>query len=283
MNDDIDLTHLRTWIGRHQVAEDVVSPSLVDRFNATMGLTAEPARVGEAAPRLLHFCLCLTVAPTWQLGPDGHPGRGGFLPPVPLPRRMWASSKISFDGDLKVGEAIQRKSVVASVEVKQGSGGALCFVDIDHHIIADGRDAVTERQTLVYRQPADAAAKEASADVASQGETVASVDMTPPLLFRYSAITFNAHRIHYDLSYATGEEGYPGRVVQGPLQATLLFHHAARCHGRAPDSFAFRGLSPAIAGAPLALHAGPLTDGRMNLWSAMPEGAVAMQAQAEWR
>lgn len=282
MNDEIDLTHLRTWIGRRQVAEDVVSPLLVDRFNATMGPKAEPARVGEAAPRLLHFCLCLTVAPAWELGPDGHPARGGFLPPVPMPRRMWASSKIVFDGDMKVGEAVRRESVVASVEIKQGSGGTLCFVDIDHHIVTDGRDAVTERQTLVYRQPA-AAGKGSSADVAPQGETVASVDMTPPLLFRYSAITFNAHRIHYDLPYATEEEGYPGLVVQGPLQATLLFQHAARCRGRAPDSFSFRGLSPATAGAPLTLHAGPLTDGRMDLWSAMPDGPVAMQAKAEWR
>lgn len=282
MNDEIDLTHLREWIGRRQVAEDVVSPSLVDRFNATIGLKAAPARVGESAPRLLHFCLCITVAPAWELGPDGHAARGGFLPPVPLPRRMWASSKIAFDGDLKVGEAVRRESAVASVEIKQGSGGTLCFVDIDHRIVADGRDAVTERQTLVYRQPA-AAGTRPSADVAPQGETVASVDMTPPLLFRYSAITFNSHRIHYDLPYATEEEGYPGLVVHGPLQATLLFQHAARCQGRAPDSFSFRGLSPATAGAPLALHAGPLTDGRMDLWSAMPDGPVAMQAKAEWR
>lgn len=282
MNDEIDLTHLREWIGRRQVGEDMVSPSLVDRFNATLGLDAAPARMGEAAPRLLHFCLCLTVAPAWGLGPDGHPARGGFLPPVPLPRRMWASSKIAFDGDLKVGEAVKRESAIASVEIKQGSGGPLCFVEIDHHIVADGREAVTERQTLVYRQPAGAG-KGSSADAAPQAEREASVDMTPALLFRYSAITFNAHRIHYDLPYATEEEGYPGLVVQGPLQATLLFQHAARCQGRAPDRFSFRGLSPAIAGARLALHAGPLSDGRMDLWSAMPGGPVAMQAKAEWQ
>lgn len=282
MTEELDLDHLRDWIGRNQVAEDMVSPSLVDRFNATLGLNTTPAQMGDAAPRLLHFCLCLTVAPAGELGPDGHPARGGFLPPVPLPRRMWASSRIVFDGDLTVGEAVRRESTVASVEIKQGGGGTLCFVEIDHRFIVQARDAVTERQTIVYRQPAGPG-KGTSADVAPPGETVACVDMTSPLLFRYSAITFNAHRIHYDLPYATEEEGYPGLVVHGPLQATLLFQHAARCRGRAPVSFSFRGLSPAIAGSPLALHAAPLTDGRMELWSAMPDGPVAMKAMAEWR
>lgn len=282
MSDDIDLAHLREWIGRTQVAEDIVTPSLVDRFNATIGLEAAPARMGEAAPRLLHFCLCLAAVAGSDLGPDGHPHRGGFLPAVPLPRRMWAGSTIAFDGDLAVGEAVRRESTIASVEMKEGRGGTLCFVEVDHRIVADGRDAVTERQTLVYREP-PSAAQSKPPEAARRGETVASVAMTSPLLFRYSAITFNAHRIHYDRPYAIEEEGYPGLVVQGPLQATLLYHFAARCCGTAPDSFTFRGLSPAIGDQSLELHAGAQRDGQLDLWSAAPDGPVAMQASANWR
>lgn len=282
MTSDIDLDHLREWVGREQVAADIVSASLVDRFNATIGLDKEPARAGEAAPRLIHFCLCVDAVPVASLGPDGHPARGDFLPPVPLPRRMWASSKFAFDRELRVGDAIRRESRVASIDLKHGRTGALCFVDVEHRIIAPDGTAVTERQTLVYRQPAgEGEAKKE--DAAPRGEHVTSVDPAPPLLFRYSALTFNSHRIHYDLPYAIGEEGYPGLVVHGPLQATLLLHFAAKCQGRAPDSFSFRGLAPAIAGTPLELHAGPLADGAMELWSAAPGGPIAMQAHAEWR
>ncbi len=284
MSTDIDLAHLQQWIGRTQVAEDVVAPSLVDRFNATIGLDACRARAGDVAPRLIHFCLCVDAVPTAALGADGHPARGDFLPPVPLPRRMWASSALQFEGDLRVGDAVRRHSRVASVEVKQGKGGALCFVKVEHRITANDQPVVTETQTIVYRDAAAGASAPAPApDPAPQGVDVTRVDIAPPLLLRYSALTFNAHRIHYDLPYATGEEGYPGLVVHGPLQATLLFHFAARCHdGRAPDRFSFRGVAPAFGGAPLDLHAGHMEAGKLDLWSAAPQGPIAMQAEAEW-
>lgn len=284
MSTDIDLAHLQQWIGRTQVAEDVVAPSLVDRFNATIGLDAGRARGGDVAPRLIHFCLCVDAVPIAALGADGHPARGDFLPPVPLPRRMWASSALQFEGDLRVGDAVRRHSRVASVEVKQGKGGALCFVKVEHRITANDQPVVTETQTIVYRDAAAGASAPAPApDPAPQGVDVTRVDIAPPLLLRYSALTFNAHRIHYDLPYATGEEGYPGLVVHGPLQATLLFHFAARCHdGRAPDRFSFRGVAPAFGGAPLDLHAGHMEAGKLDLWSAAPQGPIAMQAEAEW-
>lgn len=284
MSTDIDLAHLQQWIGRTQVAEDVVAPSLVDRFNATIGLDAGRARGGDVAPRLIHFCLCVDAVPIAALGADGHPARGDFLPPVSLPRRMWASSALQFEGDLRVGDAVRRHSRLASVEVKQGKGGVLCFVKVEHRITANDQPVVTETQTIVYRDAAAGASAPAPApDPAPQGVDVTRVDISPPLLLRYSALTFNAHRIHYDLPYATGEEGYPGLVVHGPLQATLLFHFAARCHdGRAPDRFAFRGIAPAFCGVPLDLHAGHMEAGKLALWSAAPQGPIAMQAEAEW-
>ncbi|HEY5677795.1 MAG TPA: MaoC family dehydratase N-terminal domain-containing protein [Myxococcales bacterium] len=283
MSQELALDHLRQWIGREQAIEDVVTPSLVDRFNATIGLAAEPARGGDVAPRLIHFCLCLDAVPITRLGFDGHPARGDFLPPVPLPRRMWASSKLQFEGDIRVDDAVRRESRVASVEFKQGRGGALCFVRVEHRILTNGRTAVTEQQTLVYRDAAGAGSQDAP-EPAPRGEQVASIDPSPLLLFRYSALTFNAHRIHYDLPYATGEEGYPALVIHGPLQATLLLHFAARSHGgRAPDSFSFRGGAPAFCGAPLELHAGPRSGERLELWSAAPTGPIAMQARAEWK
>lgn len=280
MSEAIDLEHLREWIGREQLAEDVVTPGLVDRFCATLGL-AEPAE--GLAPRLIHFCLCLDAVPTASLGLDGHPERGGFLPPVPLPRRMWASSTLAFDGDIAIGAPVRRKSTIADVTLKQGRGGALCFVDVDHRITADGRVAVTERQTLVYRA-ADRRDSTTNAPVAAgQGRARQRVEITPALLFRYSALTFNAHRIHYDLPYATREERYPALVVHGPLQASLLLHFAATCNGgRAPDRFSFRGQSPAFGDAPLDLHAGDIADDVLDLWSATPGGPVAMAAKAEW-
>ena len=289
MSEALDVEHLRQWIGRKQVVEDVLPPGLVNRFNATFGLGSQPARPGDPAPRLIHFCLCLDAAPTGGLGADGHPARGAFLPPVPLPRRMWAGSDIVFSGDVRVGDTILRESRIASVELKQGRGGTLCFVSVDHSISAGGAVVVTERQNLVYRDaagPAPASALAAAPVAAPRGEGVESIDLSEPLLFRYSALTFNAHRIHYDLPYATGEEGYPALVVHGPLQATLLLHFAARRTGRAPDRFAFRGIAPAFCRGALELHAGPLAEGdgaaALEVWSAEPAGPVAMQAKAEW-
>lgn len=279
---ELNLDHLKQWIGRERVMEDVVTHALVDRFNATIGLEGSRASAGDVAPRLIHFCLCVDAVPTSGLGVDGHPAKGDFLPPVPLPRRMWASSALQFDGDIRVGDAVRRNSRVASVEVKQGTGGTLCFVKVDHRIIVQDRQAVTEQQTLVYRDGGGSGSAPVR-DVAPRGEQVAVVDVTPPLLFRYSSLTFNAHRIHYDLPYATEEEGYPGLVVHGPLQATLLYHFAARCNGdHAPDRFSFRGVAPAFCGTPLELHAGAVASGRLDLWSAAQQSAVAMQAQAEW-
>ena len=269
------------WIGREEAAEDVLTPALAARFHATLALPGVAPHEGEPAPRLIHFCLCQSVAPADALGEDGHPARGGFLPPVALPRRMWAGSEIAFAGDLTVGDHVRRTSRIVDVVEKEGRSGTLCFVTVDHRIDANGATMVRERQSIVYRDAGGAAPP--SADAATAGTAVETIVPTPTLLFRYSALTFNGHRIHYDRDYATGVEGYPGLVVHGPLQATLLLHLAARVRGAPPDDFTFRSASPLFDGQPMQLHAGDVIDGRLDLWTAGAGGPVATRAQARWR
>ena len=239
------------WIGREQVQRDVLTSALLARFRATFNSDDN----GDVAPQGIHWCLCTPDTATADLDTDGHPKRGGFLPPVPLPRRMWASSKLTFHAPIRVGAAIERRSIIADINEKTGGSGPLVFVQVDHDTTSNGVLAVSERQTLVYR----AASTAAPAPLGSGGPALSdwewqrSLGPTAPLLFRYSALTFNSHRIHYDLPYATGEEGYRGLVVHGPLTASLLLDLAARELGaNRLANFAFRGVSPAISGE--ALH-----------------------------
>lgn len=215
-------------------------------------------------PQGIHFALCTPEAPTALLGEDGHPARddspGSFLPPFPMPRRMWASSKMQFYAPIAIGAVIERRSRIAAVSEKTGGSGRLAFVDVEHTTRANGTVAVIETQTLVYRE---AAAPDAPLSPPLPGEgrfDPAGWDahraLTPDarLLFRYSALTFNTHRIHYDAPYAEQTERYRGLVVHGPLTASLLLQLAAQELGaNRLRSFAFRGLSPAIAGEPLHL------------------------------
>ncbi|MEP3758662.1 MAG: MaoC family dehydratase N-terminal domain-containing protein, partial [Marinomonas sp.] len=218
-------------------------------------------------PQGVHFALCCPDAPTAALGPDGHPKRddsaSSFMPPIPeniMPRRMWASSKIAFHAPINVGAAIERTSTVASIKEKSGGSGSLIFVNVDHATHADGALAVKETQTLVYRAaaPADAplsppALGEPNFDP-SQWDAHRVITPDPRLLFRFSALTFNTHRIHYDAPYAGDEERYRGLVVHGPLTASLLLQLVASQLGdNALLTFQFRGMSPAIADEPLHL------------------------------
>ena len=285
MSFGIDIDRLRSWIGREQSSADVVSATLVTQFRATFDLPAGPAAVGDIAPRLVHFCLCQPAAATASLSTDGHPERGGFLPPVPLPRRMWARSEIEFLGELRIGDAVSRKSTIIDITAKTGRSGPPCFVTIRHEMTVAGRLLVSERQTLVYRAPADEPGSRALAESpAPRGAQVEKVSFSAPILFRYSALTFNTHRIHYDLPYATLAEGYRGLVVHGPLQATLLLQLAARHNaGRMPDWFMFTAKAPVICGEPYELHAGAIEGGELSLWTAAGGGPTAMQATAGWR
>jgi 3-methylfumaryl-CoA hydratase len=215
-------------------------------------------------PQGYHWCLALPDAPTAGLGEDGHPLRdaspASFLPPVPHPRRMWASSKVEFVAPLRFGAEIARRSQVASIAAKTGASGPLVFVEIAHETLSDGELAVREVQSLVYRDPAPAGVPLAppapGSDVFDPTGWDAHRALSPgeALLFRFSALTFNSHRIHYDAPYAMKVEGYRGLVVHGPLTATLLLDLARRERGdNNLRSFAFRGISPAIAGETLHL------------------------------
>lgn len=286
MNNDIDLPYLREWIGREDVSTEVLTPTLVDRYRQTLDLSATRSAVGDSAEGLVHFCLCQPTVPTAQLGADGHPVKGGFLPPIPLPRRMWAESDIHFHSPVQVGEHVKRTSRISDVALKNGRSGSLCFVSVSHDLTSGSRVLITERQTLVYRaferSPATSEPPPPPAP-APRGDVVQERHLSAALLFRYSALTFNAHRIHYDLPYATLEEGYRGLVVHGPLQATLLFHLATeQQNGRAPSHFRFRGLSPAVAETPLILHAQKSGLDHMTIWTAHPGGPIAMTAEAHW-
>ena len=248
------------WIGREARAKDRLDEGLADRWLATFDLAKPHPPI---MPQGIHFALCTPEAPTAALGEDGHPLRdesaNSFLPPFPMPRRMWASSKIAFHAPIAIGAVIERVSRVAAVSEKEGGSGRLAFVDVEHVTKANGTIAVIETQTLVYRDAAapDAALSPPPGEGAFSPEGWdAHRELTPDarLLFRYSALTFNTHRIHYDAPYAREVERYRGLVVHGPLTASLLLQLAARELGENRlRSFNFRGLSPAIAGEVLHL------------------------------
>lgn len=248
------------WIGREDVRHDHIDPSAVNRWLATLDRAA-PA--DGSVPQAYHWCLCLPDAPTAILGADGHPVRensdDSFLPPIPLPRRMWAASKVEFVAPLRPGQSVMRSSRVVSITEKQGGSGKLVFAEVAHETHGDGELAVREIQSIVFREPAPAGAPPAPPPAsgnfdASGWDAHRMLVPSEALLFRYSALTFNSHRIHYDLPYATEEEGYRGLVVHGPLTATLLLDLAQRHFGdNHLKKFDFRGTLPAICGEELHL------------------------------
>lgn len=293
------------WVGRSETREDVLTAGLVARHRATLNAPA-----GDAPLPGIHWCLCLPDAPMDALGEDGHPRRvglptgkaegpvdrpteqaqdnrdklGGFLPPIALPRRMWASSKVEFLAPIGVGAAVRRTSRILSINEKSGSSGALAFVDVEHASFVGGNIAVREVQTLVYRAanaavPAFIAPRTGAADVAAR-EWDEHLVLTPDSaqLFRYSALTFNSHRIHYDLPYAREVEGYAGLVVHGPLTASLLLQFATQRFG-AIARLAFRGQSPAFCGEALTLVA-RREGASITLGALGPDGTVAVKAEA---
>lgn len=288
----IDIESLRGWIGREEEVHDTVDLRLARSLAATLG--DDPAAVADGAPAPLcvHWCLAPAIVPEAETGPDGHPARGGFLPPVPLPRRMWAGGEILFETPLRVGDPVMRRSRIEDVVLKTGRSGALCFVTVRHRYEVAGVLAIDERHDIVYRDaetpgsPATAAPAPAPAPIepapGEEGTVERSVRPTSLTLFRYSALTFNGHRIHYDPAYAKAEEHYPGLVVHGPLQATLLARLAGEILGTPPRRFAYRGVRPFFLGGPLRLSASPTGQDRagLRLRSIGADGLTRMDAEA---
>lgn len=276
---DIDLEHLRDWIGKERTVEDVVTPRLAASLAAILDEPMDFA-TGAPAPTGIHWCLCPDIAPMSGLGPDGHPARGDFLPPVPYPRRMWAGGELRFSGDFQVGDTVRRTSRIDDVTVKHGRSGSLCFVQVSHRYETPRGLALGERHDIVYRQMESAAgAPQAPATPPQKSTRQVPVMADPVLLMRYSAATFNGHRIHYDRDYCVAVEGYPGLIVHGPLQATLLLHLARQANGGAyPENFAFRGVSPLFDGQSFTVNAGSGTP--LDLWVADANGRATMTATA---
>lgn len=276
-----DIGRLQDWIGREETANDHLSPTLVERFNATFDLGSS-LTLGEVAPPLIHFCLCHSPAPTSQLGHDGHPPRGGFLPPTPLPRRMWVGGEVTWISDLRIGDVVERRSVITEITQKSGRTGDLIFVTIQHEFKSNGTTALLERQDLVFRPSVTRTTpKEMGVPPATVGNETRLIAASPPFLFRYSALTFNGHRIHYDDPYAREEEAYPGLIVHGPLQATLLALFAAESKNHNPTNFTFRSMSPISNRGNFSINARWQGE-ELELWTAAEGGPVAMKATARW-
>lgn len=260
-------------IGRCQTQHDEVSPRLLRGLAATLGV-GEPTTL----PALWHWMLFQDWVAAEGLGPDGHPRRGGFLPPVhDLPRRMWAGGRVSFHAALHAGDRVRRTSTILDVVEKQGGSGRLVFVTVGHTIEGPAGLAIEEQQDVVYRGADGAAVKPAPpASAAPAGALQAEVVPDPVVLFRYSALTGNGHRIHYDMDYVRDIEGYPGLVVHGPLQATWL---AGLLAAEPIARFTFRGRRPAFHGAALRIEAWRDAQG-WQLRSLDPSGTVCMEAEA---
>jgi 3-methylfumaryl-CoA hydratase len=274
------MTELRDWIGRSEIAVDVATAGVYHRLAGVLDHETPPWPSGEAPP-LGHWLNFLPEARQGDLGEDGHPKRGGFLPPVNLPRRMWAGSRLRFHAAIPFGEEIVRRSTILSVEPKSGRSGEMVFVTVEHAISAAGVLAVMEEQDIVYREaPKPGAAAPAPASERSpKPDWTRVVTPDPVLLFRYSALTYNAHRIHYDRDYARAEEGYPGLVVHGPLIATLLLDHYLRRHPQARiASFSFRAQSPLFDIAPFILN-GRDNERGAELWASAEDGRLAITAR----
>jgi len=282
MTATLDLDHLRQWIGRSEEKADIVTAHLVRALRATLFMEIGEPKPGDAAPFTAHWCLAQPVYPMSQLGPDGHPTRGGFLPPVPLPRRMWAGGELEFIDTLRVGDEMKRSSRISDVTMKTGSTGVLCFVSVQHEVTTPRGTAIRERQDIVYRDMTTAAppAKSAAAPPSAKHRESHMADEV--LLFRYSALTFNGHRIHYDRDYVTKVEGYPGLIFHGPMQAAFLVEFAAKLHGgAAPKKITYRGVQPLFEGSEFSVNANDAGAG-LELWTANSEGSPTMKGNAVW-
>lgn len=280
----MELQHLRDWIGRAEKQVDYLGSASVAAMSATLDREDPDPVPGSELPPLWHWMLFAPKALARHLGPDGHPQRGGFLPPVPLPRRMWAGGRLEFHHPLHVGDELQRCSRIADVKVKEGRSGALVFVTVRHEIENARGLALTEEHDIVYRD-APAPGAPTPAPVAAPDDAAFSREIVPDpvLLFRYSALTFNGHRIHYDRSYVTEEEDYPGLVVHGPLIATLLLDLARRemPHARI-RRFAFKAVRPTFDIHRFSVHGRfDAAARRIHLWAADHEGWLTMEASAD--
>ena len=275
----------QAWVGRTQTEADWIAPSRVAAWHATFDREPTVVNEGDAVAPGFHWTLAPHLARESELGPDGHARRDfrSFLPPVPLARRLWAGSRVTFHQPLRVGDRVERSSVIVSVEEKRGRESPLVFVTVRHRYSGNGGVAIEEEQDLVYRDPPAAGAAAASSRNSAAAVLPAwqrTIHPTETLLFRYSALTLNTHRIHYDRRYAVEVEGYAGLVVHGPLIATLLLDLIS---SRVPGTiarFSFKALRPTFDTSDFAICGTAAGDGHYRLWSTDNQGDRAVEAEA---
>ncbi len=277
----IDIHYLRTWIGNSRADEDIISARTAGLLAATVDfIAADTIRDGEYLPPLWHWIYFLEGVPSSELGRDGHPLRGGFLPQVPLSNRMWAGGRLSFLAPVCIGSTVRKESKVLDVTYKRGRSGDLVFVTVLHELWSQQGDLlIQEEQDIVYKNatPSSAPSVVPTAAPDAQFSKIYIPDST--MLFRYSALTFNGHRIHYDLDYCREEEGYQNLVIHGPLNATMLAGYAEVVSGKRVRKFSYRGVSPALLGDSITLRAN-VRESEVSLYATLGNSTVCMQAEA---
>lgn len=277
-----ELERCKAWIGRSASTVDELALHPARAAAAMLDADGLQFESGAALPPLWHWFYFLATEPQSRLGEDGHPERGGFMPPVPLPRRMFAGSRMHFHQPLQLGVPATREGTIRNVAIKTGGSGALVFVTVGYQFRQDGKLCIDEEQDIVYKEagPAVPAPEIVDPAPAAPGSWCRTIEADSRLLFRFSALTFNAHRIHYDRPYASEEEGYPGLVVHGPLVAVLLADLVRRNTPQLIEAFSFRGKAPLFDLTPCRLK-GRLEENKVELEAYGPEGRVTMAATAK--
>ena len=283
MSTKVDIDHLRKWIGKIDNVTDYVTPIVEQRFRATLNMDIGNPKDGDPVTSGLHWMLGWNLVKNDELGVDSHPALGEFLPPVPLPRRMWAGSEIKVLKPIRVGDKVIKQSTVADIQVKEGRTGLLCFVTAEYNFLVNDEVTINEKHNIVYRDISKSGGGSGySKDIPEKADLSEKIFMHPTILFRYSAIGFVGHRIHYDHPYTVNEENYPGLIVHGPLQATYLLRAAEKLMGKPVKSFTHKVMAPVFADSEYMVGVDKMDDGSVSCWGATKEFGVTMRAEAKF-
>ena len=283
MSTKVDIDHLRKWIGKIDNVTDYVTPIVEQRYRATLNMDIGNPKDGDPVTSGLHWMLGWNLVKNDELGVDSHPALGEFLPPVPLPRRMWAGSEIKVLKPIRVGDKVIKQSTVADIQVKEGRTGLLCFVTAEYNFLVNDEVTINEKHNIVYRDISKSGGGSGySKDIPEKADLSEKIFMHPTILFRYSAIGFVGHRIHYDHPYTVNEENYPGLIVHGPLQATYLLRAAEKLMGKPVKSFTHKVMAPVFADSEYKVGVDKMDDGSVSCWGATKEFGVTMRAEAKF-
>ena len=283
MSTKVDIDHLRKWIGKIDNVTDYVTPIVEQRYRATLNMDIGNPKDGDPVTSGLHWMLGWNLVKNDELGVDSHPALGEFLPPVPLPRRMWAGSEIKVLKPIRVGDKVIKQSTVADIQVKEGRTGLLCFVTAEYNFLVNNEVTINEKHNIVYRDISKSGGGSGySKDIPEKADLSEKIFMHPTILFRYSAIGFVGHRIHYDHPYTVNEENYPGLIVHGPLQATYLLRAAEKLMGKPVKLFTHKVMAPVFADSEYMVGVDKMDDGSVSCWGATKEFGVTMRAEAKF-